>query len=85
MILCAPTQSAAFHSDHSGQSPLGLNHIEPDYKDKAGSVPSSRLLASNPTVTASAFLGIYRASMSDGDAVRKPRLRFWRIPVSDAF
>ena len=47
MILCARTQSAAFYSDHSGQSPLVLNHIEPHHKDKVGSVPKSRLGVSN--------------------------------------
>src|ERR1700680_4068579 len=39
MILCARTQRAAFYSGHSGQSPLVLNHIEPHYKDKVGSIP----------------------------------------------
>jgi hypothetical protein len=34
MILCAQTQSAAFYSGHSGQSPLVLNHIEPTTKIK---------------------------------------------------
>jgi len=43
MILCARTQSAAFYSGHSAQSPLVLNHIEPHYKDKVGSVPRSLL------------------------------------------
>src|SRR4030095_6329257 len=42
MILRARTQSAAFYSGHSGQSHLVLNHIEPRYKDKAGSFPRSR-------------------------------------------
>ena len=41
MILRVRTQSAAFYSGHSGQSPLVLNHIEPRYKDKVGSVPRS--------------------------------------------
>jgi hypothetical protein len=41
----ARTQSAAFYSGHSGQSPLVLNHIEPRYKDKVGSVPRSVQLA----------------------------------------
>jgi hypothetical protein len=26
-----------------------------------------------------------QVSLPDGDAFRKPRLRFWRMPVSDAF
>jgi|SRR5882724_3717140 len=39
MILRTRTQSAAFYSGHSGQSHLVLNHIEPRYKDKVGSVP----------------------------------------------
>src|SRR5712692_10051257 len=34
MILRARTQSAAFCSGHSGQSPLALNHIEPATKIK---------------------------------------------------
>jgi hypothetical protein len=45
MILPARTQSAAFYSGYSGQSPLVLNHIEPRYKDKLGSVPRSVQLA----------------------------------------
>src|SRR6266446_5439587 len=56
MILCVRTQSAAFYSGHSGQSPLVLNHIEPRYKDKVGSVSRGRLFACNPTVIASAFV-----------------------------
>jgi hypothetical protein len=47
MILCARTQGAAFYSGHSGQSPLVLNHIEPHYKDKVGSIPRGRLAASD--------------------------------------
>ena len=39
--MSARTQSAAFYSSHSGQSPLVLNHIEPHYEDKVGSVPRS--------------------------------------------
>jgi len=42
--LVRATQSAAFYSAHSGQSRLVLNHIEPHYKDKVGSVPSGRHL-----------------------------------------
>src|SRR5450755_4029899 len=47
MMLCARTQNAAFYSGHSGQSPLVLNHIEPHYKDKVGSIPRSRLVGSD--------------------------------------
>ena len=42
--LVLATQSAAFYAAHSGQSRLVLNHIEPHYKDKVGSVPSDRHL-----------------------------------------
>jgi hypothetical protein len=45
MILRARTQSAAFYSGYSGQGPLVLNHIEPRYKDKVGSVPRRGQLA----------------------------------------
>jgi len=41
MILRARTQSAAFYSGHPGQSPLVPNDIEPRYKDKVGSLPTS--------------------------------------------
>ena len=44
MILSARTQSAGFHSGHSGQTPLLLNHIEPHCKDKVGSVPKGRVV-----------------------------------------
>jgi uncharacterized glyoxalase superfamily protein PhnB len=42
--LVRATQCAAFYSVHSGQNHLVLNHIEPHYKDKVGSVTSGRHL-----------------------------------------
>src|SRR5271167_2297395 len=51
MILCARTQSAAFYSGHSGQSPLVLDHIELHYKDKVGSVPRLGLGDEGPPAT----------------------------------
>ena len=51
MMLCTRTQIAAFYSGHSGQSPLVLNHIDPRYKDKVGSVSRCRIAGNLGTGT----------------------------------
>jgi Sigma-70 region 2 len=62
-------ETAAFYSGHSGQSPLVLNHIEPQYKDKVASVLRSRLLSSVDKVA-----GAMTTSGNTGSEIRK-RLR----------
>jgi hypothetical protein len=55
MILCARTQSAAFYSGHSGQSPLVLNHIEPTTKIKWDQSREVGISSGNQALTRCAF------------------------------
>src|ERR1035441_7946100 len=75
MILRARTQSAAFYSGHSGQSPLLRNHIEPHCKDKVGSVPRSRHLGNHLSTVANGSPTVGRLFYSRRRGIPAPNWR----------